>query len=248
MAHELPSIYANKAMKLRSSFGFGTLEPIDITKVAKLSSVTCVYRPLDSGISGIFIRAGSAQVVLINSAKTLGHQNYTLAHELYHVLYDREVAGQPCWAAARKTTSLERGADEFAAHLLMPIQGLVYYLANRGSGRSVSVVDVVYLEQLFGVSHKAMLNQLRSVKLIGHKDAENWEKGIRQTARRWGYDDALYCPTDRKTIETDYAEKARWALDRELISFAKYEELLADAGLFNEIVDEFGGDRDDVVD
>lgn len=248
MAPELPSIYANIATKVRSDFGFGPLEPIDITKVARLSAVTCVYRPLDSGISGIFVRAGSAQVVLINSAKTLGHQNYTLAHELYHVLYDREVAGQPCYAASAKTSVRERGADEFGAHLLMPGQGLYYYLAARGSGRAISIVDVVYLEQLFGVSHKPMLNQLRSLKLIGRKQAENWEIGIRQTARQWGYDDALYRPTNRKAIETDYAEKARWALDRNLISFAKYEELLADAGLFDEVVEGFGGGGDDIFD
>ncbi len=248
MVPELPSTYANIATKVRSDFGFGPLEPLDIIKVARLSAVTSVYRPLDSGISGIFVRAGSAQVVLINSAKTLGHQNYTLAHELYHALYDREIASQPCEVASPKTSARERGADEFAAHLLMPAPGLYYYLAARDSARKVSIVDVIYLEQLFGVSHTAMLNQLRSLKLIGRKEAEHWMIGIRQAARQWGYDDALYRPTGRSAIETDYAENARWALDRNLISFAKYEELLADAGLFDKVVDGFGGGGDDIID
>ncbi len=248
MAPELPNMYANMATQVRSGLGFGPLEPIDITKVAKLSAVTCVYRPLDSEISGIFVRAGAAQVILINSAKTLGHQHYTLAHELYHALYDREVAGQPCYARSPKANRRERGADEFAAHLLMPGPGLYYYLAARSSDRKTSIVDVIYLEQLFGVSHQAMLNQLRRLKLIGPKEADQWESGIRQAARQWGYDDDLYRPTGHKAIETDYAEKARWALDRDLISFAKYEELLADAGLFDEATDGIGGDNDDVVD
>lgn len=237
------------AAKARNDFGFGPLEPINILKVVELDKMACVFRPLDSNVSGIFVRAGSARVVLVNSGKSLGHQNFTLAHEFYHAHYDRDISFQTCHAGMHGT-GRERAADEFAAHFLMPGQGLLHYLTPRlRQRRDMSLPDVIFLEQLFGVSHKAMLIQLKRFSMITSRQLEEWESvSVRRAAREWGYDDALYRPTNCKRVVTDYVEKSKWALEQDLISFAKYEELLADIGLLEPVVGEAGGEDGDVVD
>lgn len=88
----------NKARMLanqaRLSFGFNVFEPVDISKVFQIIGISLIKNPLKVDISGIFIKTGRAKVILINSGKTLGHQNFTAAHELYHSEYDDGLAGQ----------------------------------------------------------------------------------------------------------------------------------------------------------
>ena len=237
------------AARARTEFGFGPLEPVDILKVVELDKMACVFRPLDSQVSGIFVRVGSARVVLVNSAKSLGPQRFTLAHELYHAHYDTDLSFQTCHAGT-KNSGRERAADEFAAHFLIPVQGLWNYLTPRlFPGHEIDLPDVLFLEQLFGVSHQAMLIQLKRFSMVNHRQIIDWESvSIRRVAREWGYDDALYRPTHSERIITDYVEKSKRALDQDLISFAKYEELLADAGLLEQVMGGAGGEDDDLVD
>ncbi|PSR21826.1 protein of unknown function [Sulfobacillus thermosulfidooxidans DSM 9293] len=237
------------ATHARNALGFNAIEPIDIWKVITLSNIACVVRPLESNLSGIYVRAGSARTILLNSAKSLGHQNFTLAHELYHADYDKGLAVQACHVGVNNDGANEHAADEFAAFFLMPPEGIAHYLKLRLAGRrAIALSDVLYLEQLFGVSHQAMLRQLKRLTYIDVRQAKEWEHGVRAAARQWGYDEQLYLPTHAERIYSRYLEQAQWALEKEVISFSRYEELLADIGLWEQVLGDSGGDPHDLVD
>ncbi|MDA8399871.1 MAG: ImmA/IrrE family metallo-endopeptidase [Actinomycetota bacterium] len=236
---------AGLARAQRLKMGFSAVEPIEMPKVYRILGITCVKRPMESQLSGVFVRSGKAEVVLINSAKSLGHQNFTLAHELYHALFDHGLETRACHPGFNEAV-VERQADEFASHLLMPIEGIQHMLHERGRvGRPVQLGDIIYLEQIFGVSHKAALSQLKKAGLIPAETAQAWEANIREAAKHLGYDEQLYCATGETTLWSDYAEMASQALEAGTISFGKYEELLSDAGILD-IEEEDGGS--DVVD
>jgi hypothetical protein len=46
----------------------------------------------------------------------------------------------------------------------------------------------------------------------------------------------LYLPTNDKTIISDYAEKASEALQKNIITASRYEEILADADLLEKVM------------
>lgn len=228
----------------RNSYGIGMMEPIDIYKILAIESLACIKRPMDSNISGAFFRANKARVILINTSKTLGHQNFTVAHELYHALFEEDLEVTACFAGKFDARDeREMTADFFASHFLMPEEGIRLYLARRMKEREeVELADAIYLEQLYGVSHLAMLKRLVQLEIINNNLKEQYLPGIRNNARMLGYDGRLYTPTHDAFMITDYAEKAKQACDKGLISFSRYEELLSDAGL------DFDYDEEEVTD
>ncbi len=223
----------NCAIKARNSYALGVMEPIDIYKILSIENLACLKRPMDTDISGAFFSAEKARTILINTSKTVGHQNFTAAHELYHALFESGLESKACKVGKYNIKDeSEATADFFAAHFLMPEEGIRYYLSRRLKNREqVELADVIYLEQLYGVSHIAMLIRLVELTIINNKIKDEFLPNIRNNALMLGYDDGLYRPTLDSQMISNYAEKARYAYDKDLISFSKYEELLADAGL-----------------
>ena len=118
-------------------------------------------------------------------------------------------------------------------------------LRNR-LGAALTLGDVVYLEQFFGVSRRAMCWRLTDLRLMNREQGNRWCKNVVQSARSLGRDTTLYKPTNESALLSDYAEKAAEALEKDLITEARYEELLADADLFETVTGE--AEEADVVD
>jgi Zn-dependent peptidase ImmA (M78 family) len=238
------NVLYNKARKFateaRQKYGISYLEPISMEIVYKLSNISCIKKPLESDISGIFIRFNNTKVVVINTSKTLGHQNFTAAHELYHSEFDKNLEARVCKAGLfdLKNES-EMMADLFAAHFLMPEEGIKFHLSRRKDDfNNIELIDVIYLEQLYGVSHTAMLVRLQQLQIIDEKTKKEFLPKIRLNARKYGYDNSLYIPTNEDVILSNYVEQAQKALDKDLITFSRYEELLRDANLLEYEYDE----------
>ena len=200
--------------------------------------ITCVKRPLKSSISGATLKTGKVKVILVNSSKTLGHQNFTVAHEIYHCLYDENLVSKAC-----KTESFNRApdsegtADLFATHLLMPEDAIFNQLRLRKRlDVALTLADIINLEQFFGVSRKAMCWRLEDLKLITREQSERCCTNVTQSARSLGKNTDLYQPTNEKVIISNYAEKASEALEKNLITESRYEEILADADLLEKVM------------
>ena len=225
------------AIDTRLRLGLQSTEYLDAYRALTSLGISCVKRPLDSSISGATLKTGRAKIILVNSSKTLGHQNFTIAHEIYHCLYDESLLSRACKAEAFTSGSgSEQMADFFAAHLLMPEDGIFNQLRLRGRlGAGVDIADVISLEQFFGVSRRAMCWRLEDLKLISREDSDGYRVNVIRSARLLGKPVAVYRPTNDTALISDYAEKAREALERGLVTESRYEEVLADAGLLEEV-------------
>lgn len=236
------------AIDTRLRLRLQSTEHFDVYRAVISLGITCIKRPLESSISGATLKTEKVKVILVNSSKSLGHQNFTIGHEIYHCLYDDNLVSRAC-----KTESFDRSpdsehvADLFATYLLMPEDAIFNQLRLRKKlDKKLTLADVIHLEQFFGVSRKAMCWRLEDLKLITREESDRYWVNVIQGARLLGKNTDLYKPTRDKVIISDYAERTQEALQRNLITESRYEEILADADLLEEVVAEPG--EADIVD
>jgi len=100
---------------------------VDVEKIVKMLNIRVVRRQLvDSRIRGLTIAGPTTwPTVLVNMThpanKNFGGERFSIAHELCHVLYDREYGrGVALASGPWAPEALERRANAFAAMVLMP--------------------------------------------------------------------------------------------------------------------------------
>jgi len=225
------------AIDTRLKLGLQSTEHFDVYRAVSSLGITCVKRPLESSISGATLKTNKVKVILVNSSKTLGHQNFTVAHEIYHCLYDDNLVSRACKTESfDRVSDSEQVADLFATHLLMPEDAIFNQLLLRKKlDVKLTLADIINLEQFFGVSRKAMCWRLEDLKLITRDENDRCCVNVIQGARLLGKNTDLYKSTDDKAIISDYAEKASEALQKNLITESRYEEILADADLLEKV-------------
>lgn len=226
------------AIDTRLRLGLQSTEHFDVYRAVTSLGITCVKRALESSISGATLKTNKVKVILVNSSKTLGHQNFTVAHELYHCLYDENLVSRACKTETfARVSGSEQVADLFATRLLMPEDAIFNQLRLRKKlDVKLTLADIINLEQFFGVSRKAMCWRLENLKLITRQQSENCCINVIQSAKSLGKNTDLYMPTNDKIIISDYAEKASEALQKNLITDSRYEEILADADLLEKVM------------
>lgn len=98
--------------------------PCRVEDVASMLGIAVVREPMDDEMSGFLEKRGPGWVAGVNSYHHPVRQRFTLAHEIAHyVLHrkDREEFRDHTFARRKDDRScMEREADQFAAHLLMP--------------------------------------------------------------------------------------------------------------------------------
>ena len=226
------------AIDTRLRLGLQSTEHLDVYRAVNSLGITCVKRPLESSISGATLKTNKVKVILVNSSKTLGHQNFTIAHEIYHCLYDENLVSRACKTESfSRVSDSEQVADLFATDLLMPEDTILNQLRLRKKlDAKLRLADIINLEQFFSVSRKAMCWRLEDLKLITRNESEKYCVNVIQSAKSLGKNTDLYKPTNDKSIISDYAEKASEALQNNLITESRYEEILADADLLEKVM------------
>ena len=185
------------AIRFREKVGYSNREPIDIESVIlKMEDYTLVKLELPEKISGMCIIDDSSKLIAINSQQTVGRQRYSIAHELYHLEIEKLTKGTVCLSNGYDSKSdSEREAEQFASYLLMPYDGLEWYIDKYG----VDVWDakaVIELSQFYKMSYLSVLRRLRMDCKIDEAEFENLSKvSVRNEAVKYGYDIALYYPT-----------------------------------------------------
>jgi Zn-dependent peptidase ImmA (M78 family) len=241
---ELNEIGRAHAIEVRTHLGYNLLEPIDIIKVFTEMGVSCVRKVIESDISAMIFMYKSAKLIVLNSNRSLGHQNFSGAHELYHAIYDKDIEGRGCNIGFFNPDDInESKADYFAANFLIPDDGVNYQLSKRMTKKEISIEDVIYLENYFSVSHKAMLNKLIFMDKISVEEFKRFVPNIKNNATYCGYSTSLYERTNNEEFFTDYVEKANKVAKHEIITNSKYEELLYDAGLYDIVTNAFNDEE-----
>lgn len=226
----------NQAAALRNELGEDEFSPIDIFSLAQtIDALTIVAYPLGKNISGACFKGDSSSVVAINSDMSIGRQRFSLAHELYHLRYDEnQKTTNICSSTIGSGAENEKCADQFASYFLMPPAALYKAVEDykKKTKQSLSLREVIRLEQYFRVSHQVMLIRLQEDGELSASETASMQSGIISKAARLGFDVSLYKPSpeDKKTqVLGHYITQAEKLFGMETISNGKYEELLLSA-------------------
>ena len=229
-AQELNSL----ALRTRRMWNEDGYSPIDIFSIIngwKEKKITIVRYPMSSRISGMCAKENEDIIICINSTTSYGRQRFTLAHELYHVLYEENMKRVICeMSMSGDKSESEKEADQFASYLLMPYDALLEYEPDKAKWNLEKVIDA---EQFFQVSHQAMLHRLVSDNLLSNDTADAYKAiTVSSEAATLGYGKELYYSTDKNKqyfTTGEYIRKVEKMAKEELISEGKREELLLDA-------------------
>ena len=218
----------------------GATQRVDILRILwSWECISVVRTPSGefSRASGLFVRKDDSVLIVLNSGRTLGHQFFTAAHELYHVRFNEGMTGRACTAMQFSDKQPdEMDADRFAAHLLLPRAGIDAMLAKHATDAEPSWPTILRLEQYFRVSHEAMLWRLLDVGYFrNRKQMEEYRPGVIRQARMLRYDTSIYRPGGAHEVLSEVPEKTHRAIEQGLIS----------QGWANELLDAMGVDHSD---
>lgn len=211
------------ASNLRESLGADLHAPIDVLSLATATlNITVVFYPFEDQVSGLCIK--KANLIAINSSTTKGRQNFSLAHQLYHYYIADSLPDL-------STSPVEKEADLFATHLLIPDQTLNKLVNTMTDHKSkpLTLRNIIELEQYFKVSRQALLSRMIMDYYLSNEEAEPFRTDIIANAKLLGFDDSLYkIEPVAKTLGA-YIPKAHSLKKQGIISQGKYEEYLLDA-------------------
>ena len=149
--------------------------PIPIVAIMKSLNFQVVAGELKDEISGIIgidddlaKNFKSSKVIAINNKDNVGHQRFTMAHELAHYLFDFDVSNQIVYYNTYNTfedeNKEERRANYFAANLLMPEKKFKKEFDNVVIKNNL-YVTVEKLSQIFQVSGEAVRRRISELSL-----------------------------------------------------------------------------------
>lgn len=238
----------SNALKMRKILNEDPSSPIDIfSLINNLKNVTLIFYPMSDRMSGMYIREQNSKIIGINSNMSYGRQRFTAAHELYHLFFQKELRSVICEKEIGKSKSdSEKEADKFASYLLAPYDSLRSYLEenNMLDKYTLTIEDVIKMEQYYQLSHQPMLYRLSDDEYIHGDKLNNLRIPVSQKAMRLGYDDKLYKASqeEKKYFSIgEYVQKVEKLKERNLISDGKYEELMLD-GFRSDIVYNLGNE------
>lgn len=239
-----------KAVELRRKLNEDENSPVDIFALAnQVPDLSLLLYPMGENISGVCIKGTGANLIGINSSMSYGRQRFSLAHEFYHLFFDKNEGVSISSKAFETDNENERNADKFASYFLAPYNALRAAVKKKDDGE-ITLKDVISYEQMFGMSHQAMLRRMINDKYLGKSQADKMNGSVLAFAKRYGYDDKLYLPSNEyegKRTYGNYIVQAEELKKKNIISQGKYEELMLDAFRYDIVYgdDENGGAVDD---
>lgn len=180
------------SLTLRNEWNLGMINPINIQQscLEHLKNLTIVWMDLNNEIYGSCSKTKTDYLIYLNSNHTKGQQNLTLAHELYHILYENNENWIIC--SEDKNDKSEIKANEFASQLLLPDIALDEF-EKRNHIQHWTIEDMIKCEQYFQISHECLLNRLNN-----NDNKFNSEKNIIEKAIELGFETSLYEPTGKE--------------------------------------------------
>lgn len=232
------------AIQAREKLGVSLLEPIENigNLLFKKEGISIIKKKMESKISGMCAKNDEGiMAMLINTSYSLGRQNFTIAHEYYHLVFEEDLN--------KKSKNSETKANTFASYFIMPKEALEYYLEKKSVGKKKDDLmedDIIDISRYFKMSYLAVIVRLEIFeKLISKEKASEYRRlNAIKLAQSNGIQTDLYESTEEKFLaKTNYVEEAKKAFENNKISRGKYESLLIGGG-FEDIV--FGLDSSSI--
>ena len=202
-----------------------------------------IRKPLDTDeLSGFSTYFEGQFIVYLNSNFTLGHERYTGAHELYHLIYNADILKkEKILLNDEKHKEEDAKADVFASEFLMPedyVKEVFYKIVNVDKD-SVLPRHIIRMHNYFKVSYKAMLKRLIQLnlcsidkyeELVDICSLENTEQ-LQSLTRREGYSIDLITPSKETYVPKEYIEFIKTNYERGNISYKNMKNSLEFIGL-----------------
>lgn len=175
-------------------------------------------------------------VVFLNSSFTLGHERFSGAHELYHIIYNQEILKKEKLLLGDAKTSEDDKANIFAAEFLMPedyVKEIFYKIINVPPD-SIIEKHIIKMNNYFKVSYKAMLKRLVQLKLCQISKYENLleicslenKDRLQLLTENEGYDISLIIPSNKQFISNEYIEYIKTNYENKKISYNNMKNCL----------------------
>ncbi len=185
-------------------------------------------------ISGFTTYFSENFIVLLNSSFTLGHERFSGAHELGHLILHRDQLFKESLMNMNDVNEIE--ATIFAVEFLMPENGIkeIFFKIVGLEPNQVDYRHVIRMHQYFKVSYKAMLKRLVYLGLCDENRYEYLEDLctlinkdlLQEVTRKEGYLCNLIDVSNAKYVSKEYEEIIRNNYETGKISFGKLEYLL----------------------
>lgn len=222
-----------QASEFRQKYGIGKCEPIQMRSWLEKLGVLAIFRPMSMTFSGLAVRSGGLNFIIINSNHRVSKQHFTIAHEIYHLFVQPDFKSELTIAGNfDKKNKSEYDADIFATLLLMPEDCILALIPNEElSFDKISLSTIIKIEQYFACSRMAVLIRLKELGLINFDNYKLFTQNVEASALRLGYDSTLYKDGNHGLIIGDYGEKAKKLFEQEKISESHYKSLMLDIGI-----------------
>lgn len=223
-----------QAFDFRKNNSLNDIEPINCKSLLLKLNVLTVYRPLSDDFSGMCLKKGDLMFILLNSNHSRGKQHFTIAHEFYHLFYQKDFKPHACNPGNTKgVDASEKLADAFASDFLLPEMGIKKMIPlNELDKKEISISTILILENYFSVSHSALLIRLRNLDLITSRQYDFFSNlRIKQTAKEYGFGLSLYESGNEGVVIGDYGIKAKQLFSDMKISESHYYELMNSIGI-----------------
>lgn len=148
--------------------------------------------------------------VLMNAREAPWRRNFNLAHELFHLVTWSSF--QRAWPEGQEPATfatVEKLANAFASHLLLPATELESQFNLRFPNGETNDIDLIELAREFGVSTEALLWRLKLLGKLTQKEVE----------AKLG--DAEFRRKDRRTMPDYWDETAEGPLPERYVRLAK---------------------------
>lgn len=202
-----------------------------------------IRKPLDiEELSGFITYFENRFIVYLNSNFTLGHERYTAAHELYHIIYNEDILKkEKVFIDKEKHKEEDNRADVFAAEFLMPEDYVkeIFYKTVNVDKTSVEPKHIIRMHNFFKVSYKAMLKRLIQLNLCSIKkykrlveisSLENKDK-LQALTKAEGFNIDLIIPSKENYIPHEYIVYVKANYENGKTSYEELEKILRFVGL-----------------
>lgn len=223
-----------EAIDFRTELGFGETDSINLKSLLIKLDVIAVFKSIPDNISGMAVKTPIKNFILINALHSIGRQNFSICHELFHLYKQDGFVPHHCKAGSfDKDHQTELMADVFASYFLIPDGGVLHLIPEDEISKrdQISIETVLKIENYFGCSRSALLYRLKEMSIISSRRYDEFNQNVRKTAKEYGYSTELYEPGKEGLVIGNYGVLAKQLFDKEKISEGHYYSLLNDIGI-----------------
>lgn len=161
------------AKHTREALGLGSRPATSLVKILEADhGVKIWYESLGEAGSAASAAGDFGYAVLLNADHAPWRRNYSLAHELFHLITWHSAQPELRDAQPERWAQVEKAAQAFASTLLLPAESVADEFNCRVGDGKVSYADLVELARGFDVSTEALLWRLVRLGRFDEKEVQ----------------------------------------------------------------------------